>query len=80
MREWVELVDEPRPSFLKFWPFLSCYLWSFVGVSSCWPGSSKSHVHCEVEVHTACVPEAIKNTEKGLHPTQHIPTCFACLF
>ena len=25
---------------------------SFVGVSSCWPGSSKSYVHCEVEVHS----------------------------
>ena len=61
----------------KFWLFLSC-LGSFVGVSSCQPCSSKSYVHCEVEVHTV-YKRLFKKADKGLHPMQHISTYFACL-
>ena len=60
----------------KFWLFLS-YLGSFVGVSSWWPCSGKSYVHCEVEMHTV-YQRLFKKADKGLHPMQHIPTYFAC--
>ena len=71
MREWVELFDEPRPSFEVL-----AILGSFVGVSSCWPCSGKSYAHCEVEVHTV-YQRLFKKADKGLHPMQHIPTYFA---
>ena len=52
--EWVELFDESRPSFRKFWPFLSRFTHGHLSVyrvAGLVP-ARKSYVHCEVEVHT----------------------------
>ena len=63
MREWVELFDEPRPSFEVL-----AILGSFVGVSSCWPCSGKSYIHCEVEVHTVYTRGYFKKLTKAYTP------------
>ena len=78
MRKWEELFDEPRPSFEVLAIHELPRVISFVGVSSSWPCSSKSYVHCEMEVLTV-YKTLFKKADKGLHPMQHISYLF-CIF
>ena len=69
---WSCLMNLDLP--LKFCLFLS-YQGSFVGVSSCWPCSSKKEL-CTLWSRGAYVYQRLG---KRLHPIQRIPTYFTCL-
>ena len=78
MRKWVELFDEPRPSFevlaISELPRVNLSVYRVAGLVL----ARKSYAHCEVEVHTV-YKTLFKKADKGLHPMQHIHTYFACL-
>ena len=74
MRKWVELFDEPRPSFeVVATSELSVYRVAGLVLAR------KSYVHCEVEVHTV-YKTLFKKADKAFTPCNtFLAIYFACL-